>query len=134
MVRATLGGAVSGVRPNAGGIISIGSAESFLPVGNGPRPEGSCTSCGSTYGPVSFPLCCAMVPLSSEMGGGLAIREFLERGVADAAIAAWAQGRARCLAGLDSGAICTEPIPRASASGNFDARAGPADVVAFCIG
>ena len=111
----------------------LSRAESFLPVGNGPLPEGSCTTCGSTYGPMSFPLCCAMVPLSSEMGGDLAIREFAERVFVEATTLDWAQGHARCLAGLYSGAICTEPIPNGSASGNCEARAGSADVIAFCV-
>ena len=75
-----------------------------------------------------------MVPLSREMGGDLAIREFWDRGVLDATIPAWAQGTVRCLSGLDSDAICTAPIPRGPAAGHFEARAGLADVIAFCIG
>ena len=112
----------------------LSRAESFLPVGDARRPEGCCTSCGSAYRPRPFPLFYAMVPLSREMGGDLAIREFLERGPLDASTPDWAHRPARCLAGLDSGVICTEPILRGPASGDIEARAGLADVVAFCIG
>ena len=75
-----------------------------------------------------------MVPLSREMRGDLAIREILDRGALDASITALTQGPARCLAGLDSGAICTEPILRGPTSGDIEDRAGLADVIAFCIG
>ena len=112
----------------------LSRAEPFLPVGGARRPEGGCVSCGPTYRPRSFPLFYAMVPLSREMGGDLAIREFSGRGARDASIPAWAQVPARCLAGLDSGAICTEPVLRGPASGDIEARAGLADVIAFCTG
>ena len=112
----------------------LSRAESFLPVGDAHRPEGGCTSCGSTYRPMPFHLFYAIAPLSREMGGDLAMREFSGRGVLDATIPAWAQGPARCLAGLDSGAICAEPILRGPESGDFEARAVLADVIAFCIG